>query len=532
VSLPVNLLTWVGAALPIALLLYLLVWRHWSAVQAAVAGVVTALLVGLVLYRSPPAVLGVEVAKGVWNSVSIMAVILPAILIYEVSHEVGGFSAIQRDLTRLIPDKLLQVLALGWCLASFLQGPSGFGVPIAVTAPLLIGIGVRPFWAVLVPLMAHAWANTFGTLALAWEALVQQTSLASNPAAYWQAAWWTGILTGLLCLLAGAIICWQYRGLAGLRRGWPAVLTLGGIQAGGQLFLSQITPTLSALIPATLALGAVFALARMPFYAQKETGSRSPMLEDKDTLAQAPTSLTLHEALLPYYILVGISVAVLLTPPITTTLALWKMSFSFPETVTGYGFVNKAHAAYGPVAWLTHSGFFLLLAALLSGAYFSAKGLIHEGGLARIVGNTLKKSVPAAVSVAFLLAMSKVMSGSGQVDILARGTAAATGDYYAFLAPLVGTLGAFMSSSNVSSNILFGSFQESMAQLTGNSAVVILAAQTSGAAIGTMFSPSKVLLGTTTAGIIGQEGAIIRKLLGVALAAAAMMGVITYAFSR
>jgi lactate permease len=530
-NLPLDLATWAGAALPIALLLYLLVWRNWSAVQAAVAGVVAAVLVALLLYRSPLSLIGVEISKGVWNSISIMAVILPAILIYEVSNEVGGFSAIQRDLTRLIPDKLLQILALGWCFASFLQGPSGFGVPIAVTAPLLIGIGVRPFWAVLVPLMAHAWANTFGTLALAWEALVQQTSLGSDTVAYWQTAWWTGILTGLLCLLAGSIICWQYRGFAGLRRGWPAVLILGGIQAGGQLLLSQITPTLCALIPATLALGAVFVLARLPRYATPETGSPSPMLMEENRLAQVPASMNLHEALLPYYILVGISVFVLLTPPVTEVLGAWKMSVSFPATMTGFGFVNKAQTAYGPVTWLTHSGFFLLLAAVLSGVYFSLKGLIREGGLLRIAGNTLKKSVPAAVSVAFLLAMSKVMSGSGQVEVLARGTAAATGDYYAFLAPLVGTLGAFMSSSNVSSNILFGQFQESMAQLTGKSTVGILAAQTSGAAIGTMFSPSKVLLGTTTAGIIGQEGAIIKKLLGIALLAAAIMGTITFIFT-
>lgn len=534
-NLPVDLLTWAGAALPIAALLYLLVWRQWSAVQASVAGLVAALFVAFLLYRAPASLVGVEIAKGVWNSLSIIAVILPAILIYEVSHEVGGFAAIQRELSRLIPDKLLQILALGWCFASFLQGPSGFGVPIAVTAPLLIGIGVRPFWAVLVPLMAHAWANTFGTLALAWEALVQQTSLATDPSLYWPTAWWTAILTGLLCLLAGFIICWQYRGLAGLRRGAPAVLVLGGIQAGGQLWLSQITPTLAALIPATLALGAVFVLARLPFYQRPDVGPRSPMLSDDeaktDAAAAPPVALGLHEALLPYYILVGISVTVLLTPPIAALLGGWKMSVAFPETVSGYGFVNKASAAYGPVTWLTHSGFFLLLAALSSAAYFSGKRLIGDGGLRRITGNTFKKSIPAAVSVAFLLAMSKVMAGSGQVEVLARGTAAATGSYYALLAPLVGTLGAFMSSSNVSSNILFGQFQESMAQLTGKSPVGILAAQTAGGAIGTMFSPSKVLLGTTTAGIIGQEGAIIKRLLGVALLAAALMGVISYVFA-
>lgn len=528
---PVNALTWAGAALPIILLLYLLVVQRWSAVQAAAAGALAALLVAFFIYKAPLSVIGAEIGKGVWNSVSIMAVIFPAILIYELSREVGGFSAIQRDLTRLIPDKLLQVLAIGWCFTSFLQGPSGFGAPIAVTAPLLIGIGVKPFWAVVVPLMAHAWGNTFGTLGLGWESLVQQTSLGANADAYWRAALWTGILTGILCVLAGAIICWMYRGMAGLRRGWPALLILGAIQAGGQLALTQITPTLCAVIPTTLAFGASFLLARMPRYATAEAGALSPMFAEGGQKAAAPGNLTMHEALLPYYILVGISVFALLTPPVTSLLSAWKMSFSFPATVTGHGFANKAYAEYGTVSWFTHSGFFLLLATLVSMLYFASKGLVKQGGAGRIIVYTLYKSVPACVSVVLLLVMSKIMSGSGQVDVLASGTAAATGGFYALLAPAVGTLGSFMTSSNVSSNILLGQFQESMAVITQRDVAVSLAAQTSGASIGTMFSPSKVLLGTTTAGIVGQEGPIIRKMIGVAGLAAAVMGVITFIWS-
>jgi len=530
-TVPVTLLTWGTAALPIALLLFLLVGRRWSAVEAAAMGAVAALAVAYTVYDAPLSVIGGEVGKGVWNSISIIAVIVPAILIYEISYETKAFSAIQRDLTRLIPDRLLQVLAIGWCFTSFLQGPSGFGVPIAVTAPLLIGIGVRPFWAVLVPLMAHAWANTFGTLALGWEALVQQSSLGTDPALYWSAALWTGILTGMLCMLAGAIICLFYKGFAGLRHGWPALLVLGAILAVGQGVLTQVTPTLSVVIPATVALGAVFLLARMPRYRTADPSDTSPMfVEDRGTRTEH-VNLTLHEALLPYYVLVGVSVFVLLTPPVNDFLGSWRTSFAFPETVTGYGFVNKAYAVYGPVSWLTHSGFFLLLASITAYAYFSAKGLVATGGLWRILANTLKKSVPSSVSVALLLVMSKIMSGSNQVGVLAAGTAAATGEYYALLAPLVGTLGSFMSSSNVSSNILFGQFQESMALLTDRGIAVFLAAQTSGAAIGTMFSPSKVLLGTTTAGIVGQEGAIIKKLISISLLAAAAMGIMTFLFA-
>jgi lactate permease len=528
-DLPVNLFTWLGAAFPVVLLLVLLVFMRWPTTEAAAMSALTSILIALVIFKAPITLIAGEIAKGVWNSLSIIAVTFAAIMIYEVSQEVNGFASIQQNLTRLIPDKLLQILSLGWCFTSFLQGPSGFGVPIAVVAPLLIGIGVKPLWAVVVPLIAHAWANTFGTLALAWESMVQQTEL--EGAAYWAAAWWTGILTGLLCILSGFIICWFYGGIKGVRKGWPAVVILGAVQSLGQLILTQVTPTLSVVIPTTGALAISFLVARMPRYSRIKTLPSSPMLNKKVNVVEINAFLTLHEALLPYYALVAVSVFVLLTPSLNSFLAGWKIGLSFPKTVSGYGFINNAHEMYSPVACLTHSAFFLLIAAITASVYFRKKGYLNIVAFKRVLTNTLQKSIPASVSVAFLLAMSKVMSGSGQVEVLAQGTARFTGVFYAFLSPMVGVLGAFMSSSNVSSNILFSQFQQSMARITGASEVLILAGQTSGGAIGTMFSPSKVLLGTTTtAGIAGQEGAIIRKLIGVAMLASIMMGIVVFLF--
>ncbi len=45
----------------------------------------------------------------------------------------------------------------------------------------------------------------------------------------------------------------------------------------------------------------------------------------------------------------------------------------------------------------------------------------------------------------------------------------------------------------------------------------MLAAQTAGGAIGSVFAPTKVVVGASTAGLGGQEGAILRKLLSYCL---------------
>ena len=78
-------------------------------------------------------------------------------------------------------------------------------------------------------------------------------------------------------------------------------------------------------------------------------------------------------------------------------------------------------------------------------------------------------------------------------------------------------LGSFITGSNMSSNILFGSFQMTTAELVGLQPAPILAAQTVGGSAGSLISPSKIVLGATTAGHPEMVGAIIRKLLPVAL---------------
>ena len=81
-----------------------------------------------------------------------------------------------------------------------------------------------------------------------------------------------------------------------------------------------------------------------------------------------------------------------------------------------------------------------------------------------------------------------------------------------------------MTASNLSSNILFGGFQQQIALMPGLDKAPLLAAQTVGGAVGSMLSPSKILLGTTSVGILGQEGAVMRKVIGLALFLCMLMG--------
>lgn len=122
--------------------------------------------------------------------------------------------------------------------------------------------------------------------------------------------------------------------------------------------------------------------------------------------------------------------------------------------------------------------------------------------------------------------MSKLMGGTGQTAVLASGTAGVMGQTYVFLAPAIGVLGSFMTASNMSSNILFGGFQQATSQLLHLNEAAILGAHTAGGSLGSVLSPSKIILGTTTAGILGQEGLVLKKIMPIVITIAILMGII------
>lgn len=122
------------------------------------------------------------------------------------------------------------------------------------------------------------------------------------------------------------------------------------------------------------------------------------------------------------------------------------------------------------------------------------------------------------------------MSGTGQTEVLAQGVASVLGRYYVVISPFIGLLGSFMTGSNMSSNILFGSFQMKTADIIGLNSSAILGAQTAGGGIGTAVAPGNIVLGTTTAGILGSEGKVLRRIIPFALSIAALFGLLLFIF--
>lgn len=520
-------LSWFVGILPIILLIALLTVFHWTTAKAAGATLMVALMTSAIFFKAGSRLIMYESLKGLWNTAAILFIIFPAILLYEVIAEAGCIGAINAGIEKVSPNELFKILTVGWVFAGFLQGITGFGVPVAICVPILMGIGVKPTMAVVIALLGQSWGNTFGTLAVAWDVLVDISGVSGADMA--ETALYTSVLLWILNITVGLLICWLYGRGEGIRQGMVFVIIISLIHGGGELALSQVNQSIAAFIPSTLAMVAVFAISKLKMYREEYSFEDSRImkrLHEAKANDGDGTGIKSIVAFSPYIVLVMVTVLLLAVEPINSFLSKWSVGFAFPETQTGHGYINGAVDKYSPFYPFVDSGTVLLATCIISYFILKKNKLFKDGALRRILKRTLDKVKPSACSIALLLIISKLMSGTGQTLLIAQGITMALGSKYAIFSGFIGLIGSFITGSNMSSNILFTDVQVNAASNLGVKSNALLASQTSGAAVGSVISPSKIVLGTTAAESPGEEGSILKTLLPVAVTLTLIIGII------
>ena len=150
------------------------------------------------------------------------------------------------------------------------------------------------------------------------------------------------------------------------------------------------------------------------------------------------------------------------------------------------------------------------------------------GELFKLLWTVFKGQYKTIITVCSLIALSSVMDFGGMIAVLGLALATLTGSLYPLFAPTVGCLGTFLTGSDTSSNILFGKLQASVAHATGADPSWLAAANTAGATGGKIISPQSIAVATSSCGLQGQEGAIMKKAIPFALMYIAVAGLMVY----
>ena len=537
-NVPLDLLHWALAFFPMLLLLMLLVFFRWKAAEAGAVGVLCTLLIAYFFFETSIYDLAVSSAKGAWESIYILYVIWPAMILYVIGLKSGAFDSLNQQISKFSRNEMFLVLGFGWVFASFLQGISGFGTPIAITAPILVALGVRPVYAVAITLIGHAWANMFGTLAVSWIATNQVVTL-GNPE---ETAFQTAAMLAVINASGGFMLAWFYGRMAGVRHALPLILIVAVIHGIGQIVLSTVNPVLSNFIPGTIALMALYPLSKWPRYSNPIPAyvfERPAMAVDRNHWAERTQegqepAMSLGMALFPYVLLILIAVPMLVIEPITALISKANFGLPFPRIETGYGVVREAVESFKPVSPFNHPGFFVMLTVVITWFVFRSKGYLtgqHQAGAPGFWTSVCSAAIPTSLAVVSYLIMSLVLDHTGQTTALAFGIKEMTpSGVFAFLSVGIGIFGAFMTSSNTASNVLFSPLQNSIAEFEGLPQSTIIASQSAGGAIGNAIAPANAVLGTSTTGIVGKEGEILRLTLPWTLAIALVIGLVSVLF--
>lgn len=519
----VTLLNWLLAASPIIVVLILMVGFRWGGAKAGPAGWLVAVAVSLLFFGAGPALLAYSQMKALLLTLFVLYIIWMALVLYNVVNEAGAIEVIGRGVVGLTRDRVLQLLALSWVFGSFLQGVAGFGVPIAVVAPLLIGLGFSPIVSVGAAAIGHSWSVTFGDVGSSFNALIAVTGLPGQTLAPWSA-----ILLGAACFGCGIAVAHSYEGLKAVRQGGLAILIIGVAMAGTQYLLAVIGLwNLAGFAAGMAGLAASVLVARL-------MNQRQAALAE--TVADPPPAangnkMSLWLAVSPYLLLILIVSLAELVSPIHHFLNQVKIQAAFPAAQTALGWVTEAGNGKA-ISIFGHAGALLTYTSVIAYALFSRTGHYKPGALQRILANTLKSAVSSSIGIASMVGFAIAMEMSGMVNLLAVGLSRTVEPAFPFLSPFIGMLGAFMTGSNTNSNVVFGGLQQQTAQMLSLPVAVILAAQTTGGSLGSMLAPAKIIVGCSTAGLSGQEGQVLRRTITYGVILAAVIGVIAWIVSR
>jgi lactate permease len=508
-TLSLTVWNWLLALLPVLVVVVLMLAFRWGGSRAGAVGWLATVLISVLFFGAGFELLTVAQIKAVLLGLDVFYIIWTALLLFNIVKEAGAIRMIGRVMPRLTSNRVMQSLLIGWLMVTFLQGMGGFGVPVAVCAPMLVGLGFTPIQAVAMASLGDGWAVTFGSLGTSFQALIAVTGLSAGELAPLSA-----LLIGIAAFPSGLLVAVIGNGWKSLRQAFLPVLLLTVVMGTVQYLLAAYGMwTLGSTGAGVVGLVLGFLLVRLRPYRNSIDEMPALVLEGDDN----DHGKSLWLSLIGYILLVVLAFAVNLITPVGNYLSQVTFRLFFPEVATRFGWVTAAGPGRG-INLFGHPGAILFYASVISFLIYRKLGYLKPGASKRIVSKVVRSGVNSSLGILAMVSVASIMMHSGMTFLLAQGVSLSfSRDLYPAAAPFIGALGAFITGSNTNSNVLFGVLQQNSAQLLNLSVPLILAAQTAGGSLGSVLAPAKVIVGCSTVGLAGEEGGVMRKMLGYGL---------------
>lgn len=532
---------WLQALLgftPIALAGMLLVGLRWPAKHAMPIVYLSAAAIGLLAWDMSVTRVAASTVQGLLITLAVLWIIFGAILLLNTLKNSGAIQTIRSGFAEISPDRRVQIIIIAWLFGSFIEGASGFGTPAAIVAPLLVALGFPAIAAVVVGMMVQSTPVSFGavgtpiiigvTRGLDATAIGEQLALDGSN---WEAFIGTvtaevAIIHGLVGLFMPVLMIMMVTRFFGQNRSWTEGLAIlpFALFAGAAFAIPYVLtgvflgPEFPSLMGALVGLVVVTAAARKGFllpakqwdFAPPENWPSEWLGTIEIKIEQLADKAPLRPAMAwTPYLLVAL---ILVLSRVSDTFKgfLQSVSIGFADIFGEAGVSASLAPLYLPGG--------ILMAVALATFFLHRMRPAQFGAAVRESATTL---VTAGFVLAFTIPMVRILinsgvNGSGFESMpvaMAAFLAQAVGDIYPVFAPMVGALGAFIAGSNTVSNMMFSLFQFGVGDRIGVDPTWIVALQAVGGASGNIICVHNVVAASAVAGLVGKEGAVIRKTL-------------------
>ncbi len=550
--------------LPILVVMVFLVVLRWPASRAMPLSYLSAAGLALVVWKISFTQVAAATVKGLIVAVSLLYIIFGAILLLNTLQESGAIRSIRDGFTSISPDRRIQAIIIAWLFGSFIEGSAGFGTPAAVAVPLLVGLGFPAMAAVVAGMIIQSTPVSFGALGtpiligvqngLAGDAAVAEWAIAQgfvgangdfdSYALMLEIGWRIAILhamTGFLIplfmvslltrffgperSLVHGLKCWKFAIAASLAMTVPYVLVA-----------KFLGPEFPSLFGSLIGLAIMVTVARrgwlMPDQdkpwgfgpVEKWESDWNGLIEIKDQPMEGRTPMVLWKAWMPYLFVAGLLV---LTRLKFLPILGWLKSVEFEwKEIFGSQISASVEPLYLP-------GTIFIVVSLLTFAMHRMSLRSYQVAWKQSFGTVLKASVALVFTVpmvqVFLNSQGGFAGYAKMPNALAEGIAQISGGAWPLFAPLIGGFGAFVAGSNTVSNMTFSLFQFGVGQRIGVDPTWIIALQAVGGAAGNIICVHNVVAASAVVGLLGKEGAVIRKTLPAFVYYALLPGALGYA---
>lgn len=503
-----NVLNIILAVTPVVLLIVLLGFLKVSGDKSAFIALITTILIAIFGFDFSLESIGLSMIYGTLKAIfPIILIIITAIYSYNVLVFTKKMEVLKFQFSNISKDKTVQVLLLTWGFGGLLEGMAGFGTAVAIPVAILIGLGYKPLFSALVSLLSNSVPTAFGAVGVPVKAIAIEighenlTSLGGEVILQ---------LMPLMIIIPFIIVTLTDSSLKSLPKNLLLSVVVGGVSIAVQyfsvLYIGVETPAI---------LGSIASIIVIVIWGKITAKKEAVFSLETKTNAEIINAWSVYGLILFF---------IIITSPLFDSFRTFLQSISATPITIPIKEIEKTVKIF----WLTDAGILIFLGTFLGG--------IIQGATIKELFSVLWKSIiqlkKTYITVISLIILSTIMDFSGMIPILGLALAAASGTFYPLFAPAIGCLGAFLTGSDTSSNILFGKLQANVAHQIGAEPSWFAAANTVGATGGKIISPQSIAIATSACGQQGEEGTIMKKALPYALFYITVAGLMVYFFSK